>query len=147
MLRALAVIFLFALALYCIADILSSDEQRRGTAPKFMWILIVAFIPLLGPIIWLVFVNGRKNTASYSSGPSTPSTYSRGRNNFQSSGPVAPDDDPDFLWKLAAEQRRKREAEEKQQQSDKDSPADNEPENQGDDGNSTDHDSDKPSQN
>jgi len=115
--RALLSLFVVALALYCVVDILSSPDERRGGAPKFMWV-VVALVPILGPIIWLVFVNGRRSTpvAPHASDstqyPAQSAGYQR-RNNFQRPGPVAPDDDPEFLWKLAAEQRKKREAQQR----------------------------------
>jgi len=115
--RALLGLFVVALALYCATDVLTSTDERRGNAPKFMWILVVVFLPILGPIIWLVFVNGRRGVPAGTPGaPGSPSaghsTYS-GRTGRNNTGQVAPDDDPEFLWKLAAEQRRKREAAER----------------------------------
>ena len=53
--RNLLFLFVFALAVYSLADVLSSDDQRRGGTPKFMWFIIVC-IPVLGPVVWLVFV-------------------------------------------------------------------------------------------
>ncbi len=124
--RFLIYLAIFALALYAVADVLSSDDQRRGGAPKFMWVLITVFIPVLGPIVWLVFVSARKSAvnpypgATSSGAGSTPYYNKRG----SGSRTGAPDDDPDFLWKLAAEQRRKKAEEEarRKQEEDRDSP-------------------------
>lgn len=108
-------LFMFAIALYSVADVLSSDDQRRGGAPKFMWVLITVCIPILGPVVWLVFVSARKSAVNQQPGAQGSSTpYYGYRTSGSRSG--APDDDPEFLWRLAAEQRRKREAEERRNQ-------------------------------
>ena len=112
MIRNLLFLFVFALAVYSLADVLSSDDQRRGGTPKFMWFIIVC-IPVLGPVVWLVFVSARKSAVpqqgGHPAGSGTPYYGTR----TTGARAVAPDDDPEFLWKLAAEQRRKREAEER----------------------------------
>lgn len=111
MAKALIYLFMFALALYCVTDVLSSDDHRRAGTPKFMWVIIVC-IPILGGIVWLVFISARKTALRHGSAPmGSTGPYNGNRTSGSRSG--APDDDPEFLWKLAAEQRRKREAEER----------------------------------
>lgn len=126
MFRALFFLFVFALALYCVADVLSSDDHRRGGTPKFLWV-IVACIPILGGVVWLVFISARKSALQQGSAPSTSAStpYYGLRSSGSRTG--APDDDPEFLWKLAAEQRRKREAEERRAKENGQSSTDSDP--------------------
>lgn len=107
--RFLIGLFIFALAVYAVSDVIASTDQRRGNTPKFLWIIITLLIPVLGPIIWIVFSNSRRGGQT-STGPNVPPYKPRPKP--MNSGPLAPDDDPDFLWKLEAE-RRRREAEER----------------------------------
>lgn len=111
--RYLLALAVFALAIYAVSDVLASNDQRRNNTPKPMWILITLFIPLLGPIIWIVFSNSNKSATPRSTTGRTPRPSSRKK----PTGPVAPDDDPDFLWKLEAEQRRRKAEEDKKKQS------------------------------
>ena len=70
------------------------EEYSRG--PKWAWVLVILFVPVFGLALWYVF----------------------GRSSFrprEDSGPVAPDDDPEFLRRIAddveAEKRRRKHAE------------------------------------
>lgn len=136
MARALVILFIFALALYCVADVLSSDDHRRGGTPKFLWV-IVSCIPVLGGVVWLVFISARKSALQQGAAPSSGSSAPYYGTRATGSRTGAPDDDPEFLWKLAAEQRRKREAEERrakeqgQSSTDPDSDAPKKPEGDG----------------
>lgn len=106
--RFLVVLFIFALAVYAVSDVIASSDQRRGRTPKFMWILITLLIPVLGPIIWIVFSGYNKGATRTAGGAATPPPYKpRQRPSTARTGSVAPDDDPAFLWKLEAEQRRR----------------------------------------
>lgn len=105
--RYLLALALIAFAVYCFADVMGADENRRGGIPRVVWGLIALLTPV-GPAIWLLFSRNRPATSTNTN----PARYSR-REKSGFRGATAPDDDPDFLWKLAAEQRRKREAEER----------------------------------
>lgn len=100
MLRAVLFFAIFLSALYCLIDLINSDEHKRGGAPKFLWAVVIILLPLLGPLIWIVFTSGRSGTT-----PVHPMRGS-GRGPVRPAGPRAPDDDPDFLWRLAREQRK-----------------------------------------
>jgi Phospholipase_D-nuclease N-terminal len=111
MFRALAVIAAFALLVYALADFANSDERDRGGIPRWLWVLIIVVLVYFGPLAWIVFSHSRRVAAK---------TPSRGGGSFpqprtapsrrRPDQPVAPDDDPDFLWKLAREQRRQQAA-------------------------------------
>ncbi|WP_051196797.1 PLDc N-terminal domain-containing protein [Jonesia quinghaiensis] len=100
MLRVLLFLAIFLSALYCLIDLINADEHKRGHAPKFLWAVVIILLPLLGPLIWVVFTSGRSTATSSPAGYSPPPSR-RGR-----SGPVAPDDDPEFLWRLKSQQQR-----------------------------------------
>jgi hypothetical protein len=84
--RYLPMILLVVLAIYCWVEIALSDRHQVRQLPRGIWALIV-FVPLGGPIAWLVF--GRPN------GSDVPPPKARPRPHV-----VAPDDDPDFLRSL-----------------------------------------------
>ena len=82
-----------ALIVYAATDCAgSTDEERRGL-PKPLWMLIIIALPVFGAIAWLV---------TRYSGPRRGPRPVRGPR-----PPVAPDDDPDFLWRLEQERRRR----------------------------------------
>lgn len=102
MFRALAVIAAFALLVYALADFANSDERDRGGIPGWLWIVIIVLLPYFGPLAWIVFSRSRRSQGGRAGGPSLGAPKSRRR----PSGPLAPDDDPEFLWRLAREQQR-----------------------------------------
>src|SRR5688500_3090274 len=63
---------LIALALwaYCIFDVISTDESRIQNLPKIIWLLIVIFVPPIGPIAWLLL--GRPTGAAWRPGSTEP---------------------------------------------------------------------------
>jgi len=95
------VLILLALAVYIwfIIDVARTPSTSTRTLPKYVWLLIVILLPLVGGVIW--FLAGRPK----------PDRPRRGR---RRRGPVAPDDDPAFLRRLeddawAERMRRRRE--------------------------------------
>ena len=85
MLRVLGVLVGVALYIYFIIDVLRTPRGETRSLPKFVWLLLVVLIPLLGGLIWLAL--GRV-------WPSPGTRFGRRR------GPMAPDDDPTFLKQL-----------------------------------------------
>jgi hypothetical protein len=85
MLRVVGAILLVAIYIYCIIDVLRTPRGEARTLPKWLWIVLVVLVPILGSLLWLVL--GRVWRAP-------GSRMGRRR------GPVAPDDDPAFLKKL-----------------------------------------------
>lgn len=108
MLRVLAVLAAFGLLVYAFTDFASSDEEDRGDIPRWLWLVIIVLLPYFGPISWIAFSRSRRKQAGRGQRPVAPGKgpAPRGRTRRRASGPVAPDDDPDFLWRLAQEQRR-----------------------------------------
>ena len=81
MLRVIAVLLGLAVYIWFIVDVLRTSSASVRTLPKFVWLLIVVLIPLIGGLLWLLA--GR------------PRGQRRRRR-----GPTAPDDDPAFLRQL-----------------------------------------------
>ena len=79
------------LMVYCLADMVRTDEERVRAFPKSLWVVIVIFVPLAGSIVWLTAAKEPLPPSSF--GP-RPGAVRR---------PIAPDDDPAFLGKLDRE--------------------------------------------
>jgi hypothetical protein len=54
---------LLALWLYCIVDVVTTDESLIRNLPKLLWLVIVVFLPDIGSIVWLIA--GRPPRASF----------------------------------------------------------------------------------
>jgi hypothetical protein len=59
-----------ALWVYCIFDVISTQESLVQNLPKMIWLLIVLLFPPIGPIAWLLL--GRPRGASFRVGSSSP---------------------------------------------------------------------------
>lgn len=85
--KPLALVFLLALTLYAWFDCTRTPDHRMKAAPKPLWLVAIALVPVLGPVTWLA------------AGRIEPPTRGRTR---------GPDDDPAFLRRLDDEQWRRR---------------------------------------
>ncbi|MGW3913710.1 PLD nuclease N-terminal domain-containing protein [Streptomyces sp. NPDC005070] len=100
MLRYLPFLLVLALWIYAFIDCLNTPEEEVRGLPKVVWVIIILLFGevLVGPIAWLVAGRNRRGP----SGGSTPSEWHRNhRTAF-----VAPDDNPEFLQSLKAENRK-----------------------------------------
>ena len=115
------VLFLLYLALvvYALVDVIQADEEDLGGIQKGFWVVAIVFLPLAGSIAWIVVSNGARRRRAGSGGQATgfpagrpaPARYSRRVRSWeQEDAPVAPEDDPEFIW-LMEQARRKRERE------------------------------------
>ncbi|MBU8579111.1 PLD nuclease N-terminal domain-containing protein [Brevibacterium luteolum] len=90
-----AALILVAVTLYSFFDCVVRDRAHIRVLPKWGWLLVILLVPVFGLLLWFLF----------------------GRSSFgqrRSAGPVAPDDDPEYLQKIAdeveqAERRKRRE--------------------------------------
>ncbi|MGI8759520.1 MAG: PLD nuclease N-terminal domain-containing protein [Acidimicrobiales bacterium] len=60
---------LVAVWIYCILDVIASDDALIRNLPKMAWLLVVAFIPTVGAIAWLAL--GRPLYAGWRPGDTT----------------------------------------------------------------------------
>lgn len=91
MLRLLLFVLPIALAVYCIADAVQHPEEQPYGLPRWAWVLIILFFPYIGAGVWLFLKFSRPS-------PGGP----------QQRGPIAPDDDPEYLAWLRDQERRRR---------------------------------------
>jgi hypothetical protein len=105
--RVVLPLLALGLLIYALLDIAGTEKKDLGGVPKWFWAVVVIVLPVLGPLVWIVFRVARPRSAqAYGSGPSWGPSGRPGRGPRRPSGPVAPDDDPDFLWRLEQERRR-----------------------------------------
>lgn len=76
---------LLALWIYCIFDVIASDEALARNLPKGFWLLIVIFLPDIGSLAWLLL--GRPLYAGWRPGDTTRRAPKR---------VIGPEDRPDF---------------------------------------------------
>ena len=88
----LPILLAVGLSIYTMIDIALIDPLRVRGVPKLVWIL-VALILVIGPVLW--FFLGRERLEPRNAGGSFGPRPRR--------GPVAPDDDQEFLGKLGRE--------------------------------------------
>ena len=109
MLRALVYVVPIALAIFALIDLARSLPEERAGLRRALWVAIIVLLPVLGPIVWIaVSRTSRGGSGPARPRPTPPKAPGRGplRPPTRRPGPVAPDDDPDFLWRLEQERRR-----------------------------------------
>ena len=95
MLRFLLYAVPVVVTLYGLIDCILIPAALARSLPKWVWLIVIVLVPFLGAVAWLI--TGRPSRDEVAAGASaTGRTASR-----RSVGPVAPDDDPTFLRKLA----------------------------------------------
>ena len=114
--RILLILVVVGLMAYALTDVWGADEDERGGLPRWLWVLLIVLLPLLGAISWIVVrVAARRSGAGPSAqgsgpsgggGPMRPPRSPR-PGPRRPAGPVAPDDDPEFLWRLEQEKRKR----------------------------------------
>ena len=94
MARGILAVLSIALTVFSLADCVQTEDDKIRGLPKWAWIVLIVLIPWVGPITWLFVGKDR----------STPLGGGRPRRQ----GPLAPDEDPDFLRRLDEDIRRER---------------------------------------
>ncbi len=98
----MAIVVIVAITLYSVFDCALRPRDRIAALPKWAWILAILIFPLIGAGLW--FFLGRRTPGGGGGGVPRRQT-----------GPIAPDDDPDFLRRIAedVEQQQRRERRER----------------------------------
>lgn len=117
MLRALPLLLVLALEVYCLIDAITADDARVRHLPKVAWLLLILLFPLVGCVAWLIA--GRPQGAATASSrwersaPSFPEYDRPGR-----AAGVTAESDEDFLRRVRerAEEQRRRAAEQRRAQ-------------------------------
>lgn len=105
--RNLLAVLVVGLVVYTVIDVLRSEPAERHGFARPLWVLLILLLPVVGSVVWLV---ARQQARAGGSGGPSGGT-GRGpapRGPRRPPGPVAPDDDPEFLWRLEQQQRRQR---------------------------------------
>lgn len=136
MARLIIALVAIAIWVFGIVDCVRTDQsQVPGRLAKPAWIALTVVLPVLGSILWIALSWPLKYpTGTISFGGS------RGGGQARRNDPVAPDDDPEFLSRLDA-QNRFREWERQQRLADEENssePKDAEPKGTDDDGDAPD---------
>lgn len=84
--------------IYCVFDVIASEESLIRNLPKTVWLLIVIFVPTVGSIAWLGL--GRPLYAGWRPGDTSTSA--------RPSRAWAPDDDPGWSSGIDEEDDRER---------------------------------------
>jgi Phospholipase_D-nuclease N-terminal len=79
---------LVALWIFCILDVIATDEVLVRNLPKFLWLLVVIILPSVGSIAWLIL--GRPVGAGFRLGSNIGIHRPQKR-------VVGPEDSPEFL--------------------------------------------------
>ena len=97
--RYLGALLEIGLIVFCLIECIQTEPARVRNLPRWAWILLILFVPYAGPVAWLVA--GRPTTTAQRQVP-WPSTQAAGFPEYERQRQVAPDDDPEFLARLAA---------------------------------------------
>lgn len=107
MARIIIALLIVALTIYALIDCVrtpASETPARISKPA--WGALIFLLPVIGPSIWLYFKYRNTLTSDTPMSASDIADMLRSKRNT-SSGPIAPDDDPEFLARLDAVNRRK----------------------------------------
>lgn len=95
--RYLGALLEIGLIVFCLIECIQAPPARVRNLPTWAWILLILFIPYAGPIAWLVA--GRPTAAPAGRPVPWPSPRTAGFPEYER--PIAPDDDPEFIARLA----------------------------------------------
>jgi len=79
---------LLAFWLFSLFDVITTPDEEVQQSPKAVWLIIVAAVPIVGGVFWMM--RGRPR-ATVAAGPIAGNA---------GAAPKGPDDDPDFLKEL-----------------------------------------------
>jgi hypothetical protein len=97
--RALPVLLILVLIIWCLVDCIQTPAGDVRNLPKVGWIILILLFGVIGSVAWLVAGRPRRTPSGGTSSGPPPR-------------PQAPDDDPDFLRRLDWERRRQQRGEE-----------------------------------
>ncbi|MDP5227529.1 MULTISPECIES: PLDc N-terminal domain-containing protein [Arthrobacter] len=102
--RVIITVLLVAVWIYAIIDCIRSEPDEVRGVPKGVWIVVLILLPLIGAVLWFALGRPRISAASAGGRPA------QNRGPAAGSGPVGPDDDPQFLRNLEQQRRNQAEA-------------------------------------
>ncbi|MFC5280801.1 PLD nuclease N-terminal domain-containing protein [Arcanobacterium canis] len=117
MARIILILVVIALHVYTLIDVIRSSDMPARRISRPVWVLLV-LVPILGPLVWLGLKYHHVVTKDSFQRPGTSTFGPQIKKNRDASAPIAPDDDPDFLARLDAQNRRKAWQERQRQEKD-----------------------------
>jgi hypothetical protein len=87
--RFLPFLISLVLSVYALFSCIQTRDEDVPYLPKLVWIILIVFVPFVGPIVWLLVSRTEGVRRERTARPGKPTAR-----------PVAPDDDPDFLASL-----------------------------------------------
>ena len=93
---------------YALVDCLQDSEVERTQIPKGLWMVLIIALPYVGPIAWIIVAKVARPPGSGQTPPDGRGGSPWPGRRQRRPGTTAPDDDPEFLRRLAEEQARKR---------------------------------------
>jgi hypothetical protein len=98
--KFLIALSLLTLQVYALVDLVRADSDEVRTIPKSLWFL-VWLIPILGPVAWLLLGRPQVGPSPGGGGPGGGGGGGGITGGPRPTrGPLAPDDDPEFLRRL-----------------------------------------------
>ncbi|EJZ85892.1 PLDc N-terminal domain-containing protein [Winkia sp. UMB3158] len=118
MARVVMAILTLAVTIYAAADCARTPSDKLpARLPKAIWLLLIILLPPLGALAWIVI--SRVLAAEANDGKIDATMWSSAEPlNFRHNAPgtrprtMAPDDDPEFLFKLKRDLQKRRDQEE-----------------------------------
>lgn len=96
----LGIAVVVVLTVYAVIDCAMSEQRRIRILPKPIWLIVVLLLPVVGPLCWILFGKGLVATGVAERGAAGSDRAGGGRARREGSGPMAPDDDVEFLRRL-----------------------------------------------
>lgn len=103
--RVLLPLLVFGLVVYALIDcVRTPDEEMPVGMPKVLWVVLIILFPGIAAVAWIVV---SRVARAQSHGPARQGLWSAPPppQAPRRSGPLAPDDDPEFLRRLEAQRR------------------------------------------
>lgn len=88
MVRLLLIVIPLAVTIYALIDAANTDKSEVRRLPRWLWLLAIFFLPLVGAILWFSYGRPRKQRPA----ANQPSRWQESQK-----PPQGPDDDPEFL--------------------------------------------------
>lgn len=79
---------LVAVQIFALVDAAFADPRRVRAFPKPVWVIAILLLPVVGWLLWFIIGRPRRGSSGTAGGGTSAPR------------PRAPDDDPEFLWKL-----------------------------------------------
>lgn len=107
--RILLGVLYVALVVYALVDVAQSDDEDRSGLPKIVWFGAIIFLPLVGSIAWIVLasISRRNRGRAAANSRGYADRHPTAAAPRPDAPPAGPEDDPEYMWLLEQERRKK----------------------------------------